>query len=290
MTHWHESTQIKTWFREMLSPLHLLMVIILVITTVSEWQMDWCEHLVGAYLASSNDKRPETGTVWETGDRTATAQSYLKTITDSRKEATRYAREASSFIQLASGILPGQWTHISKTHFKQLYLALPEPTAAELIPPLELVWLFNGTDMDKIFCEGKSHGLDIYFLTPGNRVIRQVSLSRTTVADLDQDNSIFKGTLEDIDDFAGTIYPADHFFKTTLKLPAGTLSELIIRPERLLPDRGKISRVGIWPGQTSGYVQMGFEVQGPRGNMVIFTKGRNWAVQQLIQRLTEKVQ
>ena len=290
MTYWHESTHIERWFRGMLSPLHLLMVIILVTTGVSEWQMSWCEHLVGAYLASSNDKRPEIGTVWETEDRTTTAQSYLKTITDSRKEATRYAREASSFIQLASGILPGQWTHISKTHFKQLYLALPEPTAAELIPTLELVWLFNGTGMDKIFCEGKAHGLDIYFLTPENRVVRQMSLSRATVADLDQDSTVFKGTLEDIHDFAGTIYPANQFFKASLTLPPETLSELIIRPERLLPDRGKISRVGISPGQTSAYMQMGFEVHGSRGNMVIFTKGRNWAVKQLLQRLTGREQ
>ena len=252
--------------------------------------MNWGENLVGAYLASSNNKRPETGTVWETEDRTTLAQSYLKTITDSRKEATKYAGEASSFIQLASGILPGQWTHISKNHFKQLYLALPEPTATKLLPTLELVWLFNVIDVDKIFCEGKSHGLDIYFLTPENRVIKQISLGRAMLADLDQNSSVFKGTLEDIYDFAGTIYPANQFFKSTLILPAGTLSELIIRPELLLSDRGKISRVGIWSDQESGYVKMGFEIRDPRGNVVILAKGRNWAVQQLIQRLPGNTQ
>jgi len=269
------------------SPLHLLMGIILVITAASEWQMRWGEHLVGAYLAAGNDKRPEIGTVWETEDRTALAQTYLKTIADSQEETTQYAREASSFIQLASGILPGQWTHISRTHFKQLYLALPEPAADQLIPPLELVWLFNGKDIDKIFCEGKSHGLNIYFLTPENRVIKKIFLSRETLATLDQDTTVFKGSLEDIQGFAGTIYPANQFFNTTLTLPPETRSELIIRPQRLLPDRGKISRVGIWPDHASPYVKMGFEVHGRKGTMVIFTKGRHWAVEQLLQRLKE---
>ncbi len=292
------------------------MVIMLVITMVSEWQTDWCEHLVGGYLASMNEKRPETGTVWETGDRTDTAKSYLKTITDSRKEANRYAREASSFIQLASGILPGQWTHITKTHFEQLYLALPEPTAASLIPPLELVWLFNGTTVDKIFCEGKPHGLDIYFLAPENRVIKQISLSRATVAALDQDNTVFNGPLEAIPDFNGPVYPAARFFKVALTLATDTLSEVILRPERLLPDRGIFSRVGIWPDVPSGlyespanqeglsslvvgrpgsksrfargsYIKLGFEVQGPRGTLVIFANGRQWAVQKLVRQLRE---
>ncbi|SMC93669.1 hypothetical protein SAMN02746065_1169 [Desulfocicer vacuolatum DSM 3385] len=252
--------------------------------------MSWCEHLVGAYLASSNEKRPEIGTVWEADGRTTTARSYLKTITDSHKEASRYAREASSFIQLASGILPGQWTHLGKTHFRQLYLALPEPTATELIPTLELVWLFNATDMNKIFCEGKPNGLDIYFLNPENRILKKIFLSRTKMTHLDQENHIFKGSLEDIDDFAGTIYTANHFFKTALALPAETLSELIIRPEILLPHRGKISQVGIWPNQKSGYVQMGFEIQTSQNNMVIFTKGRKQAVRQLTRQLTGKNQ
>ena len=289
MTHWNEPTQIKTWFRGMLSPIHGIMFIFLVITLVSEFQTNWCEYLVGEYLASTNSKRPEIGTVWETGDRTDTARSYLKTITDSRKDATRYAREASSFIQLASGILPGQWTHITKAHFKQLYLALPEPAAVALIPPLELVWLFNGDTVDKIFCEGKAHGLDIYFLAPENRVVRQITLTRVTLSELDQDNTIFSGSLRDISDFQGTIIPSDKFFKTALTLAADTLSELIIRPETLMPDRGVFSRVGIWPADPTGYVKLGFEVQEPGENLVIFAKGRQWAVQKLIARLQEGV-
>ena len=285
MTRWHESTQIKTWFRGALFPLHLLMILILATAMVSEWQTDWCEHLVGGYLTSMNKKRPEIGTVWETDDRTDTARSYLKTITESRKEANRYAREASSFIELASGILPGQWTHITKTHFEQLYLALPEPTAASLIPPLELVWLFNGSTVDKIFCEGKPHGLDIYFLAPKNRVIKQITLSRATVAALDHDNTVFNGSLGAIPDFHGPVYPAGRFFKTALTLATDTLSELILRPERLLPDRGTFSKVGIWPADSSGYIKLGFEVQGPRGPLVIFARGRQWAVQQLTGEL-----
>ena len=289
MSHWNEPTQTRIWFRGIISPIHGIIFIFLVIAMVAEFETNWCEHLVGAYLASTNNKRPEIGTVWETGDRTDTARSYLKTITDNRKEASRYAREASSFIQLASGILPGQWTHITKNHFKRLYFALPVPAAMDLISPLELAWIFNGNKVDKIFCESKTHGLDIYFLAPENRVIKQITLTREVLAELDQDNTIFTGSLNDIPDFHGTIIPSDRFFNTALTLAGDTLSELIIRPENLLADRGVFSRVGIWPSDPSGYVKLGFEVHGTRGYLVIFIRGRQWAVQELTRRLRKDI-
>lgn len=290
MTNWHEPTQLNPWIKGLFSTLHGLIVVVVMIVLVSEWRLKWCETLVGSYLAAINDSRPESGTIWETGDRNDSARSYLTTLIQGRKEATRYARETTSFMELASGILPGQWTHISKRHFKRLYLALPEPAAVDLLPPLELAWLFGGTRVDRIFCEGKESGLEIYFLTGENSVVRQISLTREKLSKLDEADPLFQGSLADIPDFDGNIYPAKLFFQTISSLPRETISQLVIHPERLIREKGRLRRVGIWKQETSGYLQVGFEFTTDSGPLVIFTRGQKWAVEQLNRRLMRRLQ
>lgn len=287
MTHWHDPTDVKAWTKGIFSPLNALIIVVIMVTMVSEWRLNWCEGLVGHYLAAVNASRPETGTVWDTGAKNSTAKSYLKTIISNQKEASRYASETASFMELASGILPGQWTHITKNHFKSLYLALPESAAFDLLPSLELVWLFGSSDVDKIFCEGKAREIDIFFLGKANRVIKQISVSRAKLSEIDQANAFFKGRLEAVPDFTGTVYSATQFFKTALALPREAMSQLVLRPGKLMYERGRMVRVGIWPETPSPYIQLGFEIQGKKGPLVMFTKGQKWAVRQFTHVATE---
>ena len=290
MTNWHEPTRFNEWLHGVISPLHGMILMVILAVMVSEWQLNWCETLVGGYLAEINASRPETGTIWKTGSRSDAARSVLKNLIQERKAANRYARETTSFMELASGILPGQWTDISKQHFKRLYLALPESTAFELLPPLELVWLFSGTRVSRIFCEGKASGLELYFLTPENNVVKKLFFSRKTLSQLDETEIQFKGALTDIPTFKGTRYAAGQFFQALLAMPRETCSRLIFHPERLIREKDRLIRVGIWQQDTTGYQQMGFEFQTPEGPLVIFVKGQQWAVQQLSQRLSENGQ
>ncbi|MBU2454693.1 MAG: hypothetical protein KJ668_15405, partial [Proteobacteria bacterium] len=57
--------------------------------------------------------------------------------------------------------------------------------------------------------------------------------------------------------------------------------DLIVNPEALLAQEGKITRVGIWNEAENGYIKLGFEFQEKNSTQVVFVKGREWAVWQV---------
>ena len=285
MTRWYEPTDTSQWLKRIFSVLNLTIFILAATFVISELRFDWCESMIGAYLASINNSRPETGAVWEAGRQTSRAHTYLKNITDGRQNAARHAQEASSFVELASKILPGQWAGIDKNHFKRLYLDLPDSMAQELIMPAELIWIFSGTGLQRIFCEGKSGGLDIFFLNPNNRVIKQITLKKADLERLEKDEAASPGHLEEIPGFEGRIYPASVFFNALLQLPKEIIPDLITNTDMLLNQEGEIVRAGIWNEVDAGYIKLGFEFKNDTKTSVLFIKGREWAVWRLSMKL-----
>ncbi len=72
------------------------------------------------------------------------------------------------------------------------------------------------------------------------------------------------------------------FFDTLFKLPADIIPDLIVNPESLLKQEGKIINIGIWNEAENGYIKLGFEFEKTGGGkQVVFIKGREWAVWQL---------
>ncbi|MBF0259394.1 MAG: hypothetical protein HQK62_11245, partial [Desulfamplus sp.] len=230
MNIWYEPTKTGEWLRRIISFSNLLILCIATVLVISELRFDWCELMIGRYLASLNSSRPETGAVWKAGEQSSRAHTFLKNIIQERQNAARYAQEATSFAELASGILPGQWANIDKDHFKRLYLAIPPAAASELIPPADLIWLFGRGTLTRIFCEGKPYGLEIFFLNSENRVLRQITMNKTKMEKVEKNEATFKGTLEQIPEFKGRIYPAELFFKVLLELPQDIIPDLITTP------------------------------------------------------------
>lgn len=286
MTTWYEPTKTGEWLRRILSFTNLLILCVTTILIISELRFDWCELMIGRYLASLNSSRPETGAVWKAGEQSSRAHTFLKNIIEERQNAARYAQEATSFAELASGILPGQWANIDKEHFKRLYLAIPATSASELITPEELIWLFGGGTLTRIFCEGKPYGLEIFFLNSENRVLRQITLNKAKMEKIEKNEAIFKGALEQIPEFQGRIYPAELFFKVLLALPQDIMPDLITTPQKLLNQHGTIIKAGIWNEASSGYIKLGFEFKDNGKSVVLFVKAREWAVWRLSSNLT----
>lgn len=286
MIKWHEPFKISEWLKRTFSFLNMAMFIIVAALLFSELRFDWCEQLTGSYLASGNKERPEIGTVWKAGQSSSRAHTHLKNIISDRQNTARYASEASSFAELASGILPGQWTNLDKEHFKKLYLDLPNSYARELIQPTELIWLFGTSDLNRIFCKSTSKGIIVYFLDAKNRVIKKISLNNNRLAFLEKQELPFKGNLEEIPGFKNRIFPAKLFFKVLLELPEDIGEELIINPAKLIKQKGKIVRAGIWDEAESGYIKMGFEFNNNGEKTIVFVKGREWAVWRLSLGLT----
>ncbi|MCP4116641.1 MAG: hypothetical protein GY737_14770 [Desulfobacteraceae bacterium] len=287
MTQWYEPITVSEWLKRTLSLFNLFLLVALATLVFSEFRFDWGERLIGNYLASTNALRPEIGIVWQTGNQASRAHTALDSMVTERRDTARAVQVAATFAELAGIVLPGQWTSLDSDRFKELYLGLAPDIATELIPPSELVWLFGSPGLTRIFCQGTSQGLEIYFLGSDNRVIRQLDLDHSFLSGLEKQETSFPGKLEDIPGFAGRIFPADRFFKVLLSLPKEVQPDLITTPETLLREKGHIVRAGIWNEAKSGYIRLGFEFRENGHTKIVFVRAREWAVWRLSMGLAK---
>ncbi|CCK78740.1 conserved uncharacterized protein [Desulfobacula toluolica Tol2] len=278
---WYEPAGFFEWLRRTFCFLNIAVFMLTAMVVFSEFRFDWFENLVGSYLISTNEFRSETGAVWEKGKQTSNARKYINKMISQKEDARQSVHKASSFSGLASRLLPGEWVILEKQRFKALYLTLEKSTALKLIEPARLLWLLNGSSLDRIFCEGIKGGIKIYFIDSENRVIKQIDLKKQDILDIENGEKPVSGNLDQIDGFAGRIFSAENFFDALFKLPADIIPDLMENPQALLKQDGRITRVGIWNEVKNGYIELGFEFKGTQDSQVVFVKGREWAVWQL---------
>lgn len=248
---------------------------------ISEFRFGWVEKMVGSYLSATNDSRPEIGAIWEIGRQASSAHEFLNRMIDKKQDAKENVEHATSFSFLFNNLEQGEWVTLEKQQFKTLYLSLDPNSRVKIIEPVQLIWLLKGYDLDRIFCEAVADGLQIYFLDTENRVIRNISLGKEEIREIEAGEKPFAGTLDSLDGFSGRIYPAERFFDALFKLPVNILPDLMIHPETLLEKEGRMLRVGISNEAIDGYIRMGFEFRTDKGVEVVFLSGREWAVWQL---------
>ncbi|WP_020590240.1 hypothetical protein [Desulfobacter curvatus] len=268
------------WLKRICSLLNLVILSITCIILVSEFRFDWCERLVGNYLSSTNDTRPENGAVWEAGQHMVNALQSLDRMALARESAGRTVRTAESFADLSVKLGPGEWATLDKDRFRELYLALPPYRRRNVVDPVRLVWLLNGGATDRIFCEGRMGGMKIFFIDTQNRVVQQVDLDLQTLGN-NGSQSVIPGTLDNAPEFFDRIYPASVFFSAVSRLPGDMRSDLIPDPEDLLSETGALDRVGVGNSAQDGFISLGFEFRHLGESRVVEVKAREWAVWQL---------
>ena len=278
---WYEPLSFSEWLKRTFSFLNIAVFMMTAMFFVSELRFDWFENLVGSYLESTNESRPKTGVIWETGKHSSDAHEYLNKIIDQKEDTQANVHNASSFSTLVADMLPGDWVTLEKDHFKSLYLSLEKSMAGKIIEPTQLVWLLKSSMLDRIFCEGSAKGLKIYFIDSENRVIKQIELERQDILALENGEQAVIGELVGMEGFSGRIYLAQNFFDAVFKLPPDILSDLMANPEILLAQKGKIIKVGIWNISQNGYIKLGFEFKDQDTKKIVFLKGREWVVWQL---------
>ncbi len=279
--YWYEPLTFSEWFKRIFSFLNIALFMFTAVFVFSEFRFDWFEKIVGSYLVSTNALRPEIGAVWETGKQTTNAHEYLNTIVSKKEDIRQNANKAGSFSELLSSLLPGEWVTLEKQQFKSLYLSLEKSTSLKIIDPARLVWLLNGSNLDRIFCEGIKGGIKVFFIDSDNKVIKEIELRKGDIIEIENADKPITGILTDMAGFQGRIYPAQLFFDALLKLPAEIIPDLMVDPDALLRQEGKIIRVGIFNEAVNGYIKLGFEFEASGGNQIVFLKGREWAVWQL---------
>lgn len=283
---WYAPLNAGEWARRSFSLLNIGLCIVSLLVFASEFRFDWCEKLLGRYLISINEFRPETGAVWETGRNTLSAHQSLSKIITKKEDTKREAQEAQTFSLLAAGLTPGEWVNLDRERFKSLYLSLSPGSARKILEPARLVWLLNASSMDRIFCEGRMGGMNIYFVDQENRVIQQIDLDDQMIQAVESRQIPIPSGLEKMEAFQGRIYPVDQFFGAVFKLPPDMIPDLMMDPELILAQEGIIRRVGIWNVAENGFISLGYEFEHMGEIRVLLVQAREWAVWQLSLILT----
>jgi hypothetical protein len=278
---WYEPVEGRERLKRAFSFLNMGILILSAMLVFSEFRFDWGEQLLGTFLVSTNETRPEKGVIWELGRDTITAHESLHKIIDRKSSTRRFAHQADSFSEISHRLIPGEWVTLDKAHFKRLYRSLSLTHARQIMEPARLIWLLNGNVTDRIFCEGLKNGMKIYFITAENRVVHQIDLRQDTLAAIARKQYLEPGRLEEFEEFSGRIYPAEQFFGAVCKLPPEMIPDLLPDTDLLLDQDGTIVRIGIWNEARAGFIQLGFEILHQGEIRVLFIKAREWAVWQL---------
>jgi hypothetical protein len=282
---WSAPADVNEWIQRIFSIRPLLVCLIFLGLVVSELRFDWLERTMGAFLVATNSRRPESGTIWETGRQTRQARKTLDQIVTDRQTSQEETRQAESFKEIAATILPDQWVMISPDQFRRLYLQLKPETAAKIIPSFDLVELINRDHWDRTYFEKDGEGLTIYLLDTENRVLKQLRISPDMLHGMGESQVEMDQSLDAMPQFNRRIYSADDFFQALDRLDGRVRREVIAQADQLLRYPGRITRVGISGQDFSGFTELGFEIESATQRMVILMNGNESAIFQLRSRL-----
>ena len=288
MTEWAEPKNFKDWSQRVLALRPILLTLLVSGVIVLEMRFDWVERTLGAYLVSTNAARPESGTIWEKGRRTRTAQKTLEKILTDRRTSEREARSAETFSQIAANLSADQGAMVSVDRFRQLYLQMPPTVSQEVISPFDLLAIIGSGSWRRTYFEKTGSGLTAYLLDGENRVLRQIDITSDALRQLNREVSVSATILENLPNFKKRIYPAERFFEALASFPEDIRRNMILHPVALLRSSGQIVRVGISDEAVAGFIEMGFEfVDGAQHNVTL-VQGHEWAVWRLRSRLEGK--
>ncbi|MEK6194262.1 MAG: DUF2184 domain-containing protein [Deltaproteobacteria bacterium] len=282
---WSEPGDLNEWVRRVFAIRPLLVCLFFLALLISELRFDWMEQTMGNFLVSTNSRRPESGTIWETGRQTREARKTLDQIVSDRQTSQQETRQAESFKEIAATILPDQWVMISPDQFRRLYLQLNPETAAEIISSFDLLELINRENWDRTYFEKDGNGLNIYLLDTENRVQRQLTIPSDLLYGMGESQVEMDQSLDNMPQFGSRIYPADLFFQTLDHLGDAVRKDAIPQPNQLLRFPGRITRVGISGQGFSGFTELGFEIESTTHRIVILMNGHERAVLRLRSNL-----
>ncbi len=262
----------------LLSLRSVLTILVVFGVLVSELRFDWVERMLGVFLVKTNTMRPELGSIWEVNRQTQTARQTLEQIVTTRQTSQREARNAGSLDEIFKNLAPDQGVMVPPDDFRRLYVDLPSVVAREIITPFEILNIFNEKRFARTYVERQGSTLQVYFLDPENRVLRQLIISAEQLALITQAKRVVEGTLDTLPEFKNRIYSVDQFLKALEELSPDSRQNVLPQPERLLQAGGRIVRIGISDETISGNIEIGFEIQTGAAIRVIFMPAREWAV------------
>ncbi len=284
---WFEPQNINEWFRRGLSLRLGILFVVILLMAATELRFGWIEKVVGSYLITTNDNRPESGAIWDLGHQTQSARKNLDEIVGDSQTSQKEARGAENFSQIFVGLSEESGISISAAHFRKLYDKLPTLLSQELLSPYTLLQLEAGGEWNRTYFAKREDGIRIYLLDRDNQVLKEVSITRDLAEYIGSGEVAITGTLNNFADFANHIYPPDLFFNVLESLPEELQRGVLSQPQMLLNTDGKLLNVGISSEEVGGSIAIGFEYQQGQTHKVVLVQGQLGAVEKLRERLAQ---
>jgi hypothetical protein len=281
MPAWSTSNDLKTYFSRGISLRGMVFCLAILAVLISEVRFSWVEVLTGRFLMATNSSRPESGSVWEQGRLRQVATQTLEQMVTRQLTAQREAREAASLDQLVAGLADDRGTMISADRFRTLYSKIPEAVARTLFSPIRMLRISAEKSWDRVYLERENGQVGIYLLDRANNVLSYTTLNDRQLESAAAGTSLVTGSLDNLPEFAGRIYPADRFFMALDTLPPEVQRGVLPRPETILAVDGTPMRVGFSDEVRADMIRMGIELQTPRGIEIMTVLGQEWAVWQV---------
>lgn len=282
---WYLPATTQNWFLRLLSLRTLVVLVALFVFVFAEFRFDWIERTAGAYLVTTNQVRPQSGSIWEQGHQTHLARKKLESFVHERRNALQEARRAGSLGQVVETISAESGAMISAEHFVELYQKLPPVLSHEIISPYALLSHRSAGRWQRTFFERQDGQLLIFFLDNDNQVLHRLVLNQALISHIRRGEVAIDSNLEQLADLRSHIYEAERFFNTLNSFPSGVRDGVIAHPQDLLRISGRIARVGISDHAVAGTIDVGFEIEAAEGTKVIFMQGRQEDVRRVQQAL-----
>lgn len=282
---WYAPIDMPSLGKRLMTLRSMATLAVIVLLVFTEFHFDWCEQIVGAYLAGTNAHRPQSGTIWDQGHQADSARQALSQFATELQGVQREARQATSLGQVVAGIEPNQGAMISAAHFIELYLKLPPVLSHEIISPYTLLAHLSQERWRRTFFEQQAQQLTIYFLDAQNQVLHRLAVGPELLEHIQSGEVAIQTSLYHLADFAAHIFTAETFFSTLNTLPSKTREGILAHPDDLLRLSGRLVRVGISSQPMAGTIDLGFEVEDMQGTKVILMQGRQADVERLLWEL-----
>jgi hypothetical protein len=267
--------------KRLLTSRSVVVALVFILALSTELHFNWIESLAGAFLLSTNDRRPESGAIWEQGHLSESAQNALSQHMNRRQDIQREVRRAASMGQVIGGIEAGGGAMISAAHFLELYRKLPPVLSQEIASPYALLAYWSSEKWQRTFFDFQGAGLAIYLLDAHSQVLRRFDIAADLVDHIRRGEVAIQTGLDQLGDFSNHIFPAERFFAALNALPASVREAALAQPADLLKVSGTIRRVGISSISSAGAVDLGFEVEDAGVLKVILTQGSTAAISRL---------
>lgn len=281
MPSWYTAFSTRQWLGRTFCARNLVLVGIFCLVLAGEFYFGWIEMAVGAYLASTNSRRPESGTVWQWRHKTLQARRKLESLVTNPDFTEDSDDDVRGLARIFGQAASGSPVMLAAGRFISLYRRLPPQLGEEIASAFELLNLQTGRNWTRTYVEADGNGVTLYHLDQGNQVLSKTHIGPELLEYLARGQAMVPGSLESMQDFRGHIFPAADFFKALMKLPENVSRKVIERPDALLEFGPRILRAGISSEDSADKVTIGFEIELDGRSQVMMLQADKEAVSRL---------